>query len=82
MENVKFAVYDPISGTNSNLGAPIGLLLYQDEVNRIWLMVGNDQKDCKAYLVNDFHEQDWDVMCDLGKDNILDILKEYLATQK
>ena len=31
MENVKFRIYDPKTGTNSNLDAPLSLPVYEDE---------------------------------------------------
>ena len=80
MENVKFAVYDPISGTNSNPDAPIGLPVYEDEENRITLIINNTEGDNQAYLVNDFHEEDWDILGPV-KGNLLDMVKEYLQTR-
>lgn len=80
MENVKFRVYDPQTKTNSNLDAPVGLPVYEDEENRIMLIINNTEEDNQAYLVNDFHEEDWDVLGPV-EGNILDTVKEYLQTR-
>ena len=43
-------------------------------------MINNAVEDNQAYLVNDFHEKDWDVLGPV-EGNILDIVKEYLGTR-
>jgi hypothetical protein len=78
--NLQFANYNEQTKTNDKLENVSQILVYQDKINTIYLTV-NNAAPFEVYLVNTFHDTDYDVIDQLGTTGLESILREYLEVE-
>jgi len=76
--NLQFTNYNEETSTNNKLENVSQILVYEDQANTIFLAV-NNAAPFEVYLVNTFHDEDYEVIDQLGSLGLQDMLKDYLV---
>ena len=77
VKNLQFTNYNEETSTNNKLENVSQILVYEDKKNTIYLTV-NNASPFEVYLVNTFHDKDYEVIDQLGSLGLQDMLKDYL----
>jgi len=77
VKNLQFTNYNEETSTNNKLENVSQILVYQDNKNSIFLTV-NNAAPFEVYLVNTFHDKDYEIIDQLGSVGLQNMLKDYL----